>query len=149
MYKIEIMEDITQKSWFSRNWKWVVPVGGCLTLILLIVFGVGALFFGVTKMFTNSTPYTYAIELARNNTDVIEILGKPIEADGIISGNISLKNDDGEANFKIPIKGPNGKARITVVGEKAYGEWTYEELFVLIKETHEEINLLDKVVEGE
>lgn len=142
------MEEIKQKSWFGRNWPWVLPVGGCLTIILLFVFGVGAIFFGVSKMFTTSTPYEYAIQLAKSNTDVIEILGEPIESNGIISGNISLENDDGEADFTIPIKGPNGKARITVVGEKVYGEWTYEKLFVLIKETHEEINLLNKNLEG-
>ena len=142
------MEEVSQKSWFGRNWLWVLPVGGCLTIILLFVFGVGAIFFGVSKMFTTSTPYEHAIQLAKSNTDVIEILGQPIETDGIISGNISLKNDDGEADFTIPIKGPNGKARITVVGEKEYGKWTYENLFVLIKETHEEINLLDKDLEG-
>ena len=142
------MEDVKQKSWFGRNWAWVLPVGGCLTIILLFVFGVGAIFFGVSKMFTTSTPYEHAIQLAKNNTNVIEILGEPIESNGIISGNISLNNDDGEADFTIPIKGPNGKARITVVGEKVYGKWTYEKLFVLIKETHEAINLLDKNLEG-
>ena len=38
------MEEIKQKSWFSQNWIWVVPVGGCLTLIVLAVFGLGAAF---------------------------------------------------------------------------------------------------------
>ncbi len=42
------MENAQQKSWFGRNWRWVLPVGGCLTVILLFVFGIGALFFGVS-----------------------------------------------------------------------------------------------------
>jgi len=142
------MEEIKQKSWIGRNWMWVLPVGGCLTIIVLFVLGAGAIFFGVSKMFTSSTPYEYAMNQASSNSEVIAILGEPIESDGIISGNISLKNDDGEADFKIPIKGSNGKARIVVVGKKIYGKWEYEKLYVLIKETQEEINLLDKNLEG-
>ncbi len=142
------MEGVRQKSWFGRNWPWIIPVGGCLTVILLFVLGIGTVFFGVSKMFTSSTPYEYAMQSAKNNSNVIAILGEPIDADGIISGNISLNNDDGKADFKIPIKGPKGKARIVVIGTKTYGEWAYEALYVLIKETREEINLLDKSLEG-
>lgn len=142
------MEEVKQKSWFGRNWLWVLPVGGCLTVIVLFLCGVGAIFFGVTKMFESSAPYEYAVELAKNNPDVIEFLGEPIETDGIINGNISLENDGGHADFRIPLKGKNGKASITVIGEKIDGEWQYEELFVLIKESKEKINLLDKNLEG-
>lgn len=145
---IILMEGTRQKSWFGRNWPWLIPVGGCLTVIVLLVLGVGTLFFGVSKMFTSSGPYEYAMESAKNNNEVVAILGEPIETDGIISGSISLDNDDGKADFKIPIKGPNGKARIVVVGTKTYGEWEYESLYVLIKETREEINLLEKSLEG-
>ncbi len=141
------MEEVRQKSWFGRNWMWVVPVGGCTTLIIIGVIFVGTLFFGVTKMFKNSTPYDYALEQASNNPDIIFILGNDIEADGMISGNISFKNDSGEADFSIPIKGPNGKGRIFVIAEKKDGLWVYEKLYVLIKETQEEINLLEKELE--
>ena len=141
------MEDVKQKSWFGRNWGWVLG-GGCLTIIVLFVLGFGAIFFGVSKMFTTSAPYEYAVELAKNNPDVIAILGEPIETDGIISGNISLDSNDGHADFRIPLKGRNGKASIIVVGKKTDGVWDYEKLFVLIKETKEKINLLDKNLEG-
>ncbi len=142
------MEEVKQRSWWSRNWPWVVPVGGCLTLIVIGIVGIGSLFFGVTKMIKNSTPYEYALEQTKQNQDVIDALGEPIDTDGMMQGNISLSNDDGEADMKIPIKGPKGEGTITVVANKYNGEWTYEKLFVLIKETNEEINLLDKSLEG-
>lgn len=142
------MEETNQKSWFGRNWPWVLPVGGCLTLIVLAVMGIGTLFVGVSKMFTSSAPYEYALSEASNNAEVIAVFGEPIESDGIISGNISLKNNDGEADFSIPIKGPNGVGSITVVGTKTDGEWTYKLLYVTIKETQEQINLLKKDLEG-
>ena len=138
-------QHVEQKSWFGRNWLWVVPVGGCLTVILLFIFGLGAIFFGVTKALKNSTPYEYAIVQAKNNVNVIELLGEPIETNGIMQGEISLHNNTGKVDIKIPIKGPKGKGSVIVVGEKIDGEWVYEELYVLIKETSERINLLSKV----
>lgn len=141
------MEEVRQKGWFGRNWIWVVPVGGCLTLIIIGLIFMGTLFFGVTRMFKNSTPYEYALEQASQNREVTLILGDAIESDGIINGNISIDNNSGIANFSIPIKGSKGEARIYVVAEKRNGEWIYEKLYVLIKETQEEINLLEKELE--
>ncbi len=142
------MEVQNQKSWWGRNWPWVLPVGGCLTVILLLVFGVGAIFFGVSNALKNSTPYEYAVELASNHPEVIATLGDDIETDGMFSGNISLNNGAGEADLKIPIKGYKGKGTLVVLGEKYDDEWIYEELYVLIKENGEKINLLDKTLEG-
>jgi len=141
-------EHIQQKSWFRRNWMWIVPVGGCLTIILLFVFGVGAAVFGLSKIFKESVPYEYALEKASKNPTVIKFLGNDIESNGIMQGNISFKNDTGKANITIPIKGSKGKGSVTIIGTKIDDEWTYEKLFVTIKETNEQINLLDKTLEG-
>lgn len=141
-------EYIQQKSWFSRNWLWVVPVSGCLIVILLFVFGVGAAIFGITKLITGSEPYEYAFDQAKTNERVITILGEPIEADGIMQGNISIKNSKGEADIRIPIKGANGKALIIVKAEKYDGEWDYDELYVVIADTDERIYLIDQSLEG-
>ncbi len=142
------MEAQKRKSWFGRNWLWVVPVGGCLTLIVLAVLGVGSLFYGVTSLLKNSTPYEYALEQAQENPEVVAQLGETIEADGMISGNLTYTNNKGEANIQIPIKGSKGEGTLFVVGEKYGEDWTYEKLYVLIKDSQEKINLLDKVIEG-
>ncbi|WP_299105021.1 cytochrome c oxidase assembly factor Coa1 family protein [uncultured Tenacibaculum sp.] len=136
------MSEQHQKSWFSRNWLWFIPVTGCLGIILLFVFGIGAAIFGVSKMITNSTPIEYAMKKATENEYVIENLGNDIEKYGIPSGNISLKNNDGEVDFSIPIRGEKGEGTLVVRGIKTDGVWTYEDLYVRIKETQEEINLL-------
>ena len=145
------MEEIKQKNWFQRNWAWAVPVGGCgcgcLVLILLFISGIGATVFGVSKAFNKSTPVKYATELAYNNLNVIENLGDAIEKHGFPSGTVSLNNDDGEIDFSIPIKGTKGAGDIIVKGIKTNGKWVYEDLYVLIKETQEQINLLEKVEE--
>ena len=140
MYDNEV---IKEKSWFKRNWKWVVPTGGCLVLILIVVFGVGALIFGVSKMFTGSQPYEYAMKRASENQYLTDRLGEPIKANGMIIGNINFKNNSGSADFSIPIKGPNGTADLFIVGEKSAGEWEYSKLHVIINGSNEKINLLE------
>lgn len=146
------MEVIQEKNWFQRNWLWAVPVGGCgcgcLVLILVFVFGIGATFFGISKIFYESTPVKYAKELAFKHPDIIENLGNNIEAYGIPSGNISLNNDDGKVDFSIPIKGELGKAVIIVRGIKTDGVWAYEDLYVVIKDKQLQINLLEKNLES-
>lgn len=143
------MEDIRQRSWFSRNWPWIIPVGGCLTVIVLIVLGIGAAIFGVTKVISGSQPYEYAIEQATTNPDVNALLGSPVETNGIMQGNISVKSGgSGQVDIRIPLKGSIGEGSVAIVGEKIEGEWVYEKLYVYIQDTGEEINLLDKTLEG-
>ncbi|CAL2092953.1 Cytochrome oxidase complex assembly protein 1 [Tenacibaculum sp. 190524A02b] len=137
-----------QKSWFSRNWLWFIPLSGCLGILLLFFIGVGTLIFGVSKAFTNATPIEYAMEQASKNEKVIQVLGDPIEKDGFPNGNISLNNDDGEVDFSLPVKGSKGKATIIIRGIKSNGKWIFEDLYITIKETQEEINLLEKVMES-
>jgi hypothetical protein len=141
------MEQEIKKSWFKRNWLWFIPTMGCLTLIILGILGVGTLIFGVTKMLSNSTPSTYAFEQAVKNRKVISLLGEPIEKRGMASGNISYSNNDGKADLNIPIIGSKGKGTIVVKATKTDGVWSYETLYVYIKETRERINLLAKVLE--
>ncbi|CAM1352008.1 cytochrome c oxidase assembly factor Coa1 family protein [Tenacibaculum halocynthiae] len=136
-----------QKSWFSRNWLWFIPVSGCLGIILLFIVGIGAAFFGVSNLLNNVAPIEYGIEKATENKKVINLLGEPIEKTGIPNGNISLTNDDGTVDFSVPIKGSKEEGFLIIKGIKTNGEWTYEELYVRIKSTQEKINLLEKALE--
>jgi hypothetical protein len=141
------MEHEIKKSWFKRNWLWFVPTMGCLTLIVLGILGIGTLIFGVTKMLSDSTPSAYAFEQTIKNEKVISLLGEPIEKRGIASGSISYSNNDGEADLNIPINGSKGKGTIVVKATKTDGIWSYETLYVHIKETNEKISLLAKALE--
>ncbi len=145
------MEEIKQKSWLQRNWMWAVPTGGCgcgcVGLILLFVFGIGATLFGISKIFDDATPVNYATELAYKNPKVIANLGTSIKKDGISSGTLSFSNNDGEIDFSIPIKGTIGTGTIIIRAIKVSGNWVYEDLYVLIKETQEHINLLENAIE--
>lgn len=141
------MEVVKEKSWFQKNWVWAVPGCGCLVVIAVIIFGAGALFLGVKSEIIDSGPYDYALTKAQNNSQVIDLLGSDIEADGMFKGNISYHNSKGSADIQIPIKGSKGTGTIFVVGNKDDSEWDYHILYVLIDATQEEINLIDDELE--
>jgi hypothetical protein len=137
------MEDTTHhKNWFGRNWKWAVPTGGCLLIIILFLVFAGTLFMGVTSIFTDSEPYKEAVANAQTNELVIQVLGEPIETAGMIKGGINYNNGEGHTSLDIPIKGPNGSATLRVVADKYTEVWEYQIMEVIIKETGEIIPLL-------
>ena len=131
-----------KKGWFVRNWKWVVPTGGCLGIIIFIIVIAGAMFSSITSLFENSTPYQEAMITLKNNPEVIELLGEPIEIEGGIKGGINIQNDGGNATFEIPVKGPKEKALYSVVAQKVNGEWSYLVLNIFVEDSHQEIDLL-------
>ncbi len=136
-------ENIERKGWFGRNWKWAVPTGGCLLIIVLIVAFVGTIAVGVTSMMSDSQAYIDAMEMVKNNPEVMERIGEPIETNGMSGGSINYSNGFGEAELTIPIKGPKGEATIRVEGQGKDTNWTYDTMDVYIDETNEIINLLE------
>ncbi len=140
--QLTMNDHIQHKSWFSRNWGWAVPVGGCLTIIILFFVFLGSVLFGVSELITESVPYKDALSMVNKDEYVVNILGEPIETNGIMNGNLSYKNNVGSADISIPIKGPNGEAQLYVVGTKRNDKWTYTEMYVIISETDEQIDLL-------
>lgn len=132
-----------KRSWFSRNWMWVVPTGGCLLLLIFGIFLFGSLIFGVTKMMENSEPYAHAFEQAISNEVLIDHIGDPIVGDGMVQGSMNYDNGMSTIDIIVPIKGPNGKASIHIKGEKTAEQWDYERLIAVLKETSDTINLLE------
>jgi hypothetical protein len=117
-------------------------LSGCLVLVLIgAVFGVGlaGLIFTGLK---SSGPYSQALELARQNREVVEALGEPIEAGWLASGSVSIVGSSGEAELSIPIHGPRNRGTIYVIAEKRAGQWDFELLEVEIEGLSERIDLL-------
>lgn len=142
------MSEIRQKSWFSRNWGWLLG-GGCLTLIVIVILVVVGIVYKVSDSIKESEPYSHAFSKAIQNEDVIDFLGEPIETNGMGSTNYSYKNGSSSANLTIPIKGSKDEGEIIVEAEKINDEWAYLELFVKIDGEIESINLLENDTEIE
>lgn len=131
-----------RKSWWQRNWKWFVPTG-CLTLIVLFIVFLVIMFFTVTAMIKESTPYVDAYEAATTNSYVIEKLGEPIEQSALIEGQVSVSDLEGDADLRIPLKGPKGEGILHVIGTKTGETWTYSKMEVKFAGSGETLNLLE------
>ena len=127
--------------WLMRNWKWVVPAG--IVLLLLVVVGfVGTVLLIVETSFQHSGCYVQALSRTRSNPQVIAKVGQPIVAGWFASGSINVSGPSGNADISIPISGPKGKGTIYVVAKKVAGEWRFETLQVEVNEQNERVDLL-------
>src|SRR5258708_16672426 len=141
------MNQPSEGNWWSRNWKWVVPVG-CLVPLLLgsgIVILVVSLIFGAIK---SSDAYTQAMARARANDQLKTLLGEPIESGFWMSGNINVNGSSGNADFSIPLSGPNGSATLYVTAVKAAGRWQFTNLEVAPKGSEARIDLRSRARPG-
>jgi hypothetical protein len=127
--------------WFTRNWKWAVPVG-CLGLIIISTGFVSTIFLIVESSFRNSDAYTQALARAQANPQVREQMGQPLNPGWFVSGSINIAGPSGKADISIPISGPKRKGTLYVVARKSAGRWTFETLQVEVAEEPERIDLL-------
>ena len=135
------MQQQEKRGWWSRNWKWFVPVG-CLSMLVVgavVIVLIVTLVFGALK---SSDAYKQALAKAATNPTVISELGEPIEAGWVVSGSISVNGSSGEADISIPISGPKKSATVYAVGRKSAGQWTFSRLEVEIPNRPVRINLM-------
>ena len=127
-------------TWWQRNWKWFVPV--CVGSVILFVGLIMLIFVAVFGMMKSSDAYKDALAMVRENQDVQEALGSPIEAGLLVMGNINVSGSSGHADLAIPVSGPYGEGTIYVVASKSAGRWTMLQLVIELKATNERIDLL-------
>jgi hypothetical protein len=114
-----------RKSWWGRNWFWVVPLG-CLTPLMLMAGCGVAMFVGVMSLLKSSDVYTQSLAAVQGDPRVAAALGEPIEPSFFLQGNINYMNDGGDANITYSVSGPKGTASVHAVATRAAGVWTYQ-----------------------
>jgi len=127
--------------WWSRNWKWFVPTGCCLTPLVLGGACVAFLVLVIFGALKQSDAYKIAVARAKADSRVVAALGAPISERWYLYGNTNVNGGSGDADLSIPISGPKGKGTIYAVATKSAGEWTYSKLEVKIDSTGETIDL--------
>jgi len=83
------------------------------------------------------------------NSDVVQLLGKPIAVLPGIRGEIR-QDETGwkEARLTIPVRGPNGEAMVHLVGGKGAGEWVFTTFEVIVEKQHKKLDLVSgRIVE--
>jgi len=136
------MTETGNPNWWSRNWKWFVPVG-CLSLILLFCAFIAVVFGAASGVMKSSDAYKEGLARAQASAAVTEALGTPVVTGWFTSGSVNVSGGSGEAHLEIPISGPKGKGTIYVEAAKSAGAWSYSKLEVAIAASGERIDLLD------
>jgi hypothetical protein len=121
-------QDKPRKNWWGRNWKWFLPTviltplvicGGGIALVISFVFG----------MIHDSVPYKDAMKTARQQSQVRQHLGQPIEAGYLTTGNIHYgAGGSGKASLTIPLSGPKGEGTLYVDARRSAGQWQFQRL---------------------
>jgi uncharacterized membrane protein YbaN (DUF454 family) len=71
--------------WWTRNWKWFVPLG-CLGAVILVVAFFVVIIFTVFGFMKSSNVYKEAVANAKANISVVEVLELQIEEGLFVSG---------------------------------------------------------------
>lgn len=136
------MEPSRERSWLGRNWKWLLPVGcmlpfvavgGCVTLIIMGVFGA----------LKASDAYHQSLAAVRADEAIVNLLGEPIEPSLLVSGNIHVSTHGGNADVHYDITGPKATGTVHAVAFKEAGSWKFRSL-VVETSTGEKIDVLDR-----
>jgi TonB family protein len=113
-----IIPPSTRPGWWSRNWKWFVPV----SVFSLLAFGaiiIGLIFTVVMGSIKSSVPYTRAMAQAKADPDLVAELGTPIDSGWYVTGSISSSGSSSHADLNIPISGPKGSGTLHVIALKS------------------------------
>jgi hypothetical protein len=134
------MSDGQPKSWWGRNWFWVVPLG-CLAPIVAVVGCVVVAFFAVTHLIKSSDVYTHSLAAVSSSEAVRTALGEPIQAGFQFAGNINVSNQGGHGDVTYNISGPKDSATVHAVADKHDGEWSFTTNHVHINSTNQELDV--------
>ncbi len=132
---------VEQKGWLARNWKWLIPLGGCGT-ILACVGCLALIFVTVFGAIKSSDVYQQALVMTQEHPKAREVLGTPIKAGFLPSGSINVDGSGGEADLEIPVSGPDGSGTLYAVATKSAGKWKFTTLELVVEDSGARINIL-------
>src|SRR4051812_50045158 len=98
---------IPQGGWWSRNWKWFVPVG-CLSLLATCGCCIGGSLLFTFNAVKSSRAYQEGVARAKADPDVQKALGTPVEAGGVVPINAPGPEDGEPTPPPRPPRGAQG-----------------------------------------
>ena len=142
---------INEQSWWKKNWKWFLPT---FMIMLLLVFGlllsssVDGNVTDIAQAYSDNSLYEKAIEKAKTNKRVIEVIGElePIDKLAILEGNAIYSNNNNSVELSIRVKGNKGKGKMDISANKIGNEWEYKKINIRIKDPKEEIQVLKDTI---
>ena len=132
----------SRPSWWSRNWKWVIPVG-CGIPVLVCGGFVATILFTVFGFIKSAAPYADTLATLQQSDAAIDLLGEPITAGVSVSGNLNVSGSSGDVDIAYSVSGPKASGTMYVVGTQEGGAWTYSK--VELQADGQQIDLLPEM----
>ena len=122
------------RSWWQRNWKWVVPAGCALFAGSIVLF--------VLTLMRHTDVFQEAVARTEANPQVRAELGEPIREGWWVSGHVRTSGSSGNAALAIPLEGSRKDGTVYAVAHKSAGRWPYATRVVAVEGGPGRISLL-------
>jgi len=135
-----------QWAWQNRVWidvdhfkrtqrKWALSGLAVIVIILpLLIFSLSSIFKG--------DAYKKSLEVISSNSEVIELVGSPINPGYFVLGNMRVNGPNGQASLQYSISGPKGEAEAYVFANKRMSQWNLREVVVYSEELNTNIQVV-------
>ncbi|WP_299766910.1 cytochrome c oxidase assembly factor Coa1 family protein [uncultured Dokdonia sp.] len=133
------MEEEIRQSWWKRNWKWALPSGGCLTILIIIAIIIGVTFNSLAKS-TSIVAYINVVTELQGNTEVAQALGKPIE---ILEEGYDPEVSKDHLDVQMQLDGQKADGTLIVKADKIDGKWVYSMCTITVEGTNQVIDIKD------
>jgi cytochrome oxidase complex assembly protein 1 len=112
---------------------------------LILLFVVFPLLFTLIGSMLKGEAFDQSMVSISQNSEVIEIIGEPIEAGYFVMGSIQTSGAKGEASLQYSISGPNGAADVYVQAYKEMEAWSLYNVIVHIPELDKKVQVVTPV----
>ncbi|SIS68694.1 cytochrome c oxidase assembly factor Coa1 family protein [Neptunomonas antarctica] len=112
---------------------------------LILLFVVFPLLFTLLGSMLKGEVFDQSMVTISQNTEVIEVVGEPIEAGYFVMGSIQTSGTRGEASLQYSISGPKREADVYVQAYKEMEAWSLYNVIVHIPETDKKIQVVSPV----
>jgi predicted negative regulator of RcsB-dependent stress response len=135
----------TEKSWWKRNWKWLLPLFAIILFFILIINSNLNSLGDLAQSYSDPSLYQNAINQANKNDEVTARFGKidPVDKVAVLEGSSTYSNNNSTVNitFRVSGKTQNGKMDLTAV--KNGKNWEYKKIIIRLKKNTEVIKVIE------
>jgi hypothetical protein len=133
-------------AWQNRTWrdvehfkktqkKWSIA-GAILVFVFLPLFVIS-----ISSMLKGEA-FDLSLKAINSNSEVAQLIGKPIESGFFVTGSIEISGSTGQASLQYSISGPKGEAEAYVLANKEIGQWNLNKVVVYQEEQGLEIQVI-------
>lgn len=123
--------DRPPRGWWTRHWRWAVPLVVVLALMIVVGCSMGWLL-RWSALAHASPPMREAMRRAACSPEVVSLLGEPLQADRLPHGDLRVGPDGRQdVGLMVGVEGPLAAGWLIVRGTRMDDSWDYPVMYVL------------------